>query len=77
MYATLDRIEERNPSQPEFIQAVTEIFKSVAPVLEKNPEWINARIVGRMFEPDRVIMFRVEWVDDDGYVQTNKGYRIH
>jgi len=68
--------EINNPGEPEFLQAVTEVVESVEPVLEKHPEYRKAKILERMMEPERVIMFRVPWVDDRGEVQINRGYRI-
>jgi len=66
----------RDPDQPEFHQAVKEVLDSLAPVLEKHPEFADANILGRIVEPERVIQFRVPWVDDDGKVQVNRGFRI-
>ena len=68
--------EANNPGEPEFLQAVSEVVESVEPVLEKHPEYRSAKILERMIEPERVIMFRVPWVDDRGEVQINRGYRI-
>jgi len=68
--------EECNPGEMEFLQAVSEVVESVAPVLDKHPEYRKARILERMVEPERVIIFRVPWVDDRGEVQINRGYRI-
>lgn len=76
MKEILTKIKKRNPHQPEFIQAVGEILQSIVPVLERHPEYVDARIFERMFEPDRIIMFRVDWIDDAGFVQINKGYRV-
>jgi glutamate dehydrogenase (NADP+) len=70
------KVVERNPNEPEFHQAVKEVFESLAPVLDKHPEYRSSRILERISEPERLIMFRVEWVDDKGEVQLNKGYRI-
>ncbi len=66
----------KNPSQPEFLQAVDEVLESLEPVLDKHPEYVEAKIVDRIVEPERVIMFRVPWVDDSGTVQVNRGFRI-
>jgi glutamate dehydrogenase (NADP+) len=66
----------RNPGEPEFHQAVREVVESLTPFLEKNPKYKEAKIIERMVEPERVIMFRVAWVDDKGEVQINRGYRI-
>ncbi|MCX5692240.1 MAG: NADP-specific glutamate dehydrogenase [Candidatus Omnitrophica bacterium] len=67
---------ERNPGEPEFHQAVREVAESVIPFIEKNPKYQKAKILERMTEPERVIMFRVPWLDDKGEVQINRGYRI-
>ncbi|MBR4808913.1 MAG: NADP-specific glutamate dehydrogenase [Bacteroidales bacterium] len=66
----------RNPGEPEFHQAVSEVLGSVAPTLEAYPYLIDARIMERMTEPERVIMFRVPWTDDDGNIQINRGFRV-
>lgn len=71
-----DRIKGRNPHEPEFLQAVEEVIDSVAPVLDKKPEYRKLKLIERMAEPERVIMFRVPWVDDKGEVQVNRGYRV-
>lgn len=68
--------EECNPGELEFLQAVAEVAETVAPVLEKHPEYRKAKILERMVEPERTVMFRVPWVDDKGEVQVNRGYRI-
>ena len=69
-------VEAKNPAQPEFLQAVEEVAQSLAPVLERHPEYRHAKIFERMVEPERVIMFRVPWVDDRGDIQVNRGFRI-
>ena len=66
----------RNPAEPEFHQAVKEVLESLAPVFDRRPEYRSARILERMVEPERVIMFRVPWQDDQGRVQVNRGFRI-
>ncbi|MCP4674954.1 MAG: NADP-specific glutamate dehydrogenase [Deltaproteobacteria bacterium] len=71
-----DVVISRNPNEPEFHQAVKEVFDSLIPVVEKHPEFRAAKILERIAEPERLIMFRVPWVDDKGEVQVNKGYRI-
>jgi len=68
--------EECNPGEVEFLQAVSEVVESVGPVLEKHPEYRKAKILERMVEPERILIFRVPWVDDRGEVQVNRGYRI-
>ena len=72
----LDRVIQRNPDDKEFIQAVTEVFTSLEPVAEKHPEYIENGIFERIVEPERQIIFRVPWVDDNGKVQVNRGYRV-
>ena len=69
-------IKERDPQEREFHQAVTEVMESVKPVLEQNPIYRQAKIPERLVEPERVIMFRVPWADDQGNVQVNRGFRI-
>ncbi|MDD5475339.1 MAG: NADP-specific glutamate dehydrogenase, partial [Syntrophales bacterium] len=68
--------EECNPGEIEFLQAVAEVAESIQPVLERHPEYRKAKILERMVEPERMITFRVPWVDDRGEVQVNRGYRI-
>ena len=65
-----------NANEPEFLQAVEEVVDSLGPVLERHPEYRNAKVLQRMVEPERVILFRVPWVDDEGEVQVNRGFRI-
>jgi glutamate dehydrogenase (NADP+) len=72
----LKKCEECNPGEKEFLQAVSEVVKSVKPVLDKHPEYRKEKILDRMVEPERLVMFRVPWVDDKGEVQVNRGYRI-
>ncbi|MFW6223933.1 MAG: NADP-specific glutamate dehydrogenase [Spirochaetota bacterium] len=69
-------VERRNPAQPEFVQAVQEVCESVIDEVNANPEYLSAKILERLTEPDRVITFRVEWEDDNGDVQVNRGYRV-
>jgi len=69
-------LKRRNPGEPEFHQAVQEVMEKIYPYLEMHPAYMGAGILERLTEPDRVIMFRVSWVDDKGQVQVNKGYRI-
>lgn len=66
----------RNPDEPEFQQAVHEVLESVAPVLDEHPEFLEARILERLIEPERQIMFRVPWVDDRNHVRVNRGFRV-
>jgi len=72
----ISQTKARNPAEPEFHQAVEEVLESLAPVFDRRPEYRTARILERMVEPERVIMFRVPWQDDQGRVQVNRGYRI-
>lgn len=67
---------ERNPGQPEFLQAVTEVMESLWPFLQQNPKYFQYGVLERLVEPERIIMFRVSWVDDQGNVRVNRGYRI-
>jgi glutamate dehydrogenase (NADP+) len=77
-YATklIAQVTAKNPGEPEFHQAVHEVIDSVDIVLQRNPRYVDARILDRMVEPERVIMFRVPWVDDHGDVQVNRGFRV-
>ena len=72
----LENLKKTNPNEPEFHQAATEILTTLAPVVEKHPEYEAAGLLERFVEPERVILFRVPWVDDKGMVQVNKGYRV-
>jgi len=74
--AFMDKIIKRNPAEPEFHQAVREVAESLMPFLEENPRYQEAKILERIAEPERVIMFRVPWMDDKGVVQINRGFRI-
>ncbi len=69
-------VSAKDPNQKEFLQAVSEVAESVVPVLDKHPEYRVAKILERLVEPERVIMFRVPWVDDSGEVQVNRGFRV-
>jgi glutamate dehydrogenase (NADP+) len=69
-------VEKRNRGENEFLQAVKEVFESLEPVIEKHPDLIEAGIMERIAEPERFIQFRVSWVDDNGKVQVNRGYRV-
>jgi len=74
--AFLQHVEQRNPGQPEFLQAVTEVMESLWPFIEKHPRYAEQGLLDRLVEPERIVMFRVSWVDDHGTVQVNRGYRI-
>ncbi len=67
---------KRNPGEPEFHQAVKEVLETIEPVIEARPQYVKAGIVERMVEPERIIKFRVPWVDDNGNVQINRGFRV-
>ena len=74
--AFIDSVKVRNGNEPEFIQAVTEVAETVLPFIENNPKYNKSMLLERMVEPERVIMFRVPWLDDKGNVKVNRGYRI-
>src|SRR5687768_16904821 len=74
--ALMADVKAKNPAEPEFHQAVQEVAESLALVLERHPEYRNARILERIIEPERVLMFRVPWQDDRGQIQVNRGFRI-
>ncbi len=76
MSEILRLVKEKDPGQNEFHQAVTEVVESVKPVMDRNPEYRSAKILERLVEPERVILFRVPWVDDNGQIQVNRGFRI-
>ncbi|MFT9497071.1 NADP-specific glutamate dehydrogenase [Anaerosolibacter sp.] len=72
----LETVKQRNANEPEFLQAVEEVLHSLTPVIEKRPEYQEAGILERMVEPERQIIFRVPWTDDNGKVQVNRGFRV-
>jgi len=74
--AFMDDVIAKNPGEKEFHQAVMEVVESILPFIDENPKYKEAKILERMVEPERVIMFRVPWMDDNGEVQINKGYRV-
>jgi glutamate dehydrogenase (NADP+) len=74
--AILNDLETRNSHEPEFLQAVSEVLTSLEPVIDRFPKYRDAKVLERMVEPERVIIFRVSWVDDNGEVQVNRGYRV-
>ncbi|MBR6411390.1 MAG: NADP-specific glutamate dehydrogenase [Clostridia bacterium] len=76
LLGVLEQVKKRNPGEPEFIQAVTEVLESLEPVVEKKPEYIEKGVIDEIVEPERIIKFRVPWVDDKGKVQVNRGFRI-
>ena len=72
----LEDLKKKNADQPEFIQAATEILESLEPVFEKHPEYQNTSLLERFVEPERILIFRVPWIDDEGKVRVNRGYRV-
>ena len=70
------QLEERYSEQPEFIQAAKEVLTTLQPALDAHPEYERAALLERLVEPERIVMFRVPWVDDEGKVQVNRGYRV-
>lgn len=72
----LENVKQRNASEPEFLQAVQEVADTIIPFIEKNEKYQNKKLLERMVEPERVILFRVCWTDDKGEIQVNRGYRI-
>ncbi|UAB81818.1 NADP-specific glutamate dehydrogenase [Marixanthomonas sp. SCSIO 43207] len=72
----ISKVEKSNPNEPEFIQAVTEVAETVIPFIEKNEKYQNKMLLERMVEPERTILFRVPWLDDNGDIQVNKAYRV-
>ena len=74
--SVLETVKKRNPGEPEFLQAVTEVLESLECIVEKHPEYEANGIIERLVEPERMVSFRVPWVDDKGKVQVNRGYRV-
>ena len=72
----IDKVKAKNPNEPEFIQAVTEVMNSLRLVVDNDPKYQNEALLERIVEPERIIMFRVPWVDDEGKVQVNRGFRV-
>ena len=72
----LEQVKKRNPNEPEFIQAVTEVFVTLQPVIEQRPDIVKSGVIERLVEPERQIIFRIPWVDDNGNVQVNRGFRV-
>ena len=70
------QVERRDGDQPEFLQAVHEVFESLEPVVAKHPEYERNGVLERFVEPERLVKFRVAWTDDEGHVQVNRGYRV-
>jgi len=76
LLSVLEDLNQRNSHEPEYLQAVEEVLESLEPVIEADPRYEQQNIIGRMVEPERAIQFRVSWVDDQGHVQVNRGYRV-
>ena len=74
--AFMAKVEAKNSGEKEFLQAVHEVAEAVIPIIEENPKYKSAKILDRITEPERVVMFRVPWLDDKGEVQVNRGFRI-
>ena len=72
----MERVSAKNGHEPEFLQAVQEVAEAVIPFIDSNPKYKSAKILDRIVEPERTIMFRVSWIDDEGNVQVNRGYRV-
>ncbi|MDD6763096.1 MAG: NADP-specific glutamate dehydrogenase [Clostridiales bacterium] len=72
----LEELKKNHPGEPEFIQAATEVLETIQPALDAHPEFEQAALLERLVEPERIVMFRVPWVDDNGKVQVNRGYRV-
>ena len=69
-------VYQKNPNQPEFMQAVEEVVETIWDVYESNPKYVEANVLERIIEPERAILFRVPWVKDNGEVKVNRGYRV-
>ena len=74
--AFMEGVQNKNSHEPEFIQAVLEVAETVIPYIEENPKYKSTKILERIIEPERVIQFRVPWLDDSGEVQVNRGFRV-
>src|SRR5437867_8706739 len=72
----LDIVKRRNPNEPEFLQAVTEVLESIEPAVRRHKKYRDGKILERIVEPERVIQFRVPWIDDKGQIQVNRGFRV-
>jgi len=72
----IEAVAKKNPNEPEFLQAVVEVAETVIPFIEKNKKYQNKMLLERMVESDRIVMFRVAWIDDKGLTQVNRGFRI-
>ena len=74
--AFMESVKQKNGHEPEFLQAVHEVAEAIIPFTEDNPKYKTAKILERIVEPERTIIFRVPWLDDNGNVQVNRGYRV-
>ena len=74
--SVFEKVKAQNAHEPEFLQAVGEVFESLVPVFDKYPKYIDENLLERLVEPERIVSFRVPWVDDQGHVQVNRGYRV-
>jgi glutamate dehydrogenase (NADP+) len=74
--AFMEKAVSKDAHEPEFMQAVHEVAEAIIPFMQDNPKYNSAKLLERMIEPERVIMFRVAWLDDAGDVQVNRGYRV-
>jgi len=74
--AFMELVAQRNPNEPEYLQAVEEVAETIVPFMEAHPKYKTARVLERIVEPERVLMFRVPWTDDAGQVHVNRGYRV-
>ncbi|MBR6785127.1 MAG: NADP-specific glutamate dehydrogenase, partial [Clostridia bacterium] len=72
----IDEVAKKNANEPEFVQTVTEVLESLEPVINQHPEYEKYSLLERIVEPERQISFRVTWVDDEGNVKVNRGYRV-
>ena len=72
----IEETKAKNPNEPEFLQTVEEVLTSIEPVVERHPEYEAAALLERLVEPERVVEFRVAWVDDEGKARVNRGYRV-
>ena len=72
----LEIVKKRNPNEPEFLQAVTEVLVSIEPAVQRHKKYRDGKILERIVEPERMIHFRVPWIDDKGQIHVNRGYRV-
>src|SRR5437868_5341380 len=72
----LEIVKKRNPNEPEFLQAVTEVLESIRPVIQRHKKYRDGKVLERLVEPERMIQFRVPWIDDKGQIQVNRGFRV-